>query len=178
MHKLRRQNQAQPISRGQFCCWLLTGWTHTSIGKPQAPINLAGNPWLSLMVRMDKPSSPLSNPVSICSGEPAMVHAPRESQSCNRMVNYCCKTRPGRGKGTITKRQQAMSRSQHLPSCAVFSLDLKWPAKPHCETLFLSSKASELQELLGNHQDFLHLLSEEQAVIFGSQYLVSQRRVH
>lgn len=174
MHKLRRQNQAQPISRGQFCCWLLTGWTHISIGKPQDPINLAGNPCLSLMVGMDKPSSPLPNPVCICGG----VHAFRESQSCNRMVNYCCKTRPGRGKGTITKRQQAMSRSQHLPSCAVFSPDLKWPAKPHCETLFLSSKASELQELLENHQNFLHLLLEEQMLIFGSQYLGSQIRVH
>lgn len=38
---------------------------------------------------------------------------------CYGMVNHWYKTRPGKGKGT--KRQQVLSRSQHLPSCATIS---------------------------------------------------------
>lgn len=74
------------------------------------------------MIRTDNPLLPLWP--TVLAREPTTVHSIREAWSCNEMVNYWYKTRPGKGKGTKKKKgQQALSRSQHLPSCATISTE-------------------------------------------------------
>jgi len=54
------------------------------------------------MIRTDNPLLPLWP--TVLAHEPTTVHSIREAWSCNEMVNYWYKTRPGKGKGTKKKR--------------------------------------------------------------------------